>query len=192
MRRFALVASQALILSCAAYAAVPSDASLKGTYALQMTQVQEVSWGKSVSATCFGVTYTQFLGGQTAATRVTAGTVKFSGAGTFSMSTTQNGGFNQAASNSTVTISCTSNPKSPYTTNAGYPVFLPAATSTVTGTYSVASSATGTMVFADSDPDEVVDISLGQFSTSGVAGVVLIRQVLKNNGDYSTGIAVLN
>lgn len=191
MKRLALAVFPGLFLSLAAFAATPSNASLKGTYAFQMSKVQEVSWWKTVSATCFGVKYTVTLGGQTASTKVTEGTGTFNGTGSFSISATNYGEFDQTDSANTVSISCTGNPKQPYTTNSGYPVFFPSSNQTVTGTYSVTSAGTGTMIFANSTPEEDMDFSLGQLNSTGVASVVLMRQVRKNNGEASTGIAVL-
>jgi hypothetical protein len=191
MRSFVVAVSLLLLSFSAANAATTTKASLKGAYFFQVTQVQEVSWGKQVSKTCFGTTYTFYLGGQAASTKLTTGTVTFTGSGTFSMSATQYGQFDQTASNNTVSISCTSNPKEPYTTNSGSAVFDAPSTMTMTGPYTVASNQTGTMTVSGGESDEVVDLDLGQLNSSGVAGVVLISQPGKANGDYSTGVAIL-
>jgi hypothetical protein len=192
MKRCAAVTALIMLLSSAAYAAAPSEASLKGTYAFQVSDVQQVSWYKSVSATCFGIKYTSTIGGQSVANVITAGTMTFSGTGTLSsIAATKYGKLDQAASNETPTMTCTGNPNQPYTTNAGYPVFYPSAPMDTTGTYTVTSAATGTLTSAGSSADEVIDISLGQFNAAGVAGVFLMRQTEKNNGEGSTGIGVL-
>jgi len=191
MRPFAVAASLLLLSSCGAQAATSPDASLKGTYFIQISEAQEVYWSKSVSAKCFGVTYTQIRGGQTTSTKLDTGTVTFSGSGTFSMSITEYGHFNQALSENTVTMSCTNDPKSPITVSDGSAVFDAAAPMTVTGTYTITSNETGTMAFAGGKPDELVDLSLGQLNPSGVAGVVLFSGVLKPNDQISTGIAIL-
>jgi len=191
MRAFVVVASLVLLPSAAALATTPSNASLKGTYFIQLSQVQEVYWSNTVSAKCFGTTYTQVLGGQTSSTKLDIGTITFSGSGTFSMSVTQYGDFDQTLSNNTVTMSCTSNSKAPVTTNSGSAVFDAAAPMSITGTYTVTSSETGTMTFAGGKSDEIVDLSIGQLNSSGVAGVVLINQVLKPNNQLATGIAIL-
>jgi len=191
MKRIAFAASVVLLLSCAAYAATPSAASLKGAYAFQSSRVQTVYWGKTVSATCFAITYTMWLGGQSTGTRVDAGVITFSGTGTFSINVTQYGDFDQADSNNTVSITCTGNPKQPYTTNSGYPVFYPSSAITDTGSYTVGATGIGTFDFTGGKPDEAGAISLGQYNSSGLAGVVLMRQVLHNNGELSTGIAIL-
>jgi len=191
MRRCALIAFTALFLVCAAHAASPSNASLKGVYAFQISEVQQVSWNKTVSATCFGTTYTTTIGGQASDTNITAGTLTFSGSGTFSLSATEYGKFDLAASNNTPTITCTGNPQQPYTTNAGYPVYFASSAQSGSGTYHVGTGGNGTMTLAGSKADEVIDISLGQFNASEVSGVFLMRQPIKNNGEGSTGTAVL-
>src|SRR5580658_11226064 len=84
MNRCAAVSSLSLLLCSAAFAAPPSLSSLKGTYAIQTTQAQAVFWSKTVSVTCPGVTYTATLGGQAADNVIIAGTITFSGAGSFS------------------------------------------------------------------------------------------------------------
>jgi len=191
MRAFVVAASLVLLSSCAALAATPSNASLKGTYFIQISQVKEVYWSKSLSATCFGVTYNQFLGGQSSSTKLDTGTITFSGSGTFSMSVTQYGNFDQTLSNNTVTMSCTSNSKAPIITNSGSAVFDAAAPMTITGTYTITSNETGTMSFAGGNSNELVDLSIAQLNSSGVATVVLVSQVLKPNDQLASGIAIL-
>jgi len=190
--KVSLVAASLLLLSSSvALAASPSNASLKGTYAFQSTQVEQVSWGKTVSATCFGVKYTLTLGGQSVGTQIIAGTANFSGTGAFSINATQTGKFDDAASNNTVSIACTSNPKAPYTTNSGSAVFFPAETVSIAGTYSVTSAGTGTMTIEDGGETDVSDISLGQYNASGVAGAFLLLDNSMGSGRGSTGIAIL-
>lgn len=180
-----------LLLPCAGYAASPADASLKGTYAFQMSQSELVTWQRLVSVTCFGVTYTHEPSGMSVDTQVIAGTVTFSGSGTFSMAITKYGVFDQAASNATVSASCTGNPHAPVTTNGGHPVLSNGVESTTTGTYTVGSDGTGTFTLAGSNSDEVIDLLLGQFNGENVATQVLFRQVLKNNGNGATGVGIL-
>jgi hypothetical protein len=191
MRSFVVAVSLLLLSFSAANAVTPSKASLKGTYFFQVTQVEVVSWGKTVSATCFGTKYSFFVSGQAVANKVNFGTVAFNGTGTYSMSTSEAGELNQTASNNTVSITCTSNRSQPYTTNSGSPVFEAPSPTTMSGSYTVASDQTGTMTLSDPDGEQIIDLSLGDLNASGVAGVVLISQPGKKDGNYTTGIAIL-
>jgi hypothetical protein len=191
MKRFAVAVSLLLLASCAAHAATTTNASLKGIYFFQLTQVSEVYWGKNVSITCFKNNYSMWLGGQQASTKLTTGTINASGAGSFTISATQYGVFNPTASNATVSISCGSSSKNPIVTNSGSAVFDPPTTLATTGNYTVTSSGTGTMTLAGGKSSELIDISLGQLNGSNVAGVVLISQPYKPNANYNTGIAIL-
>jgi hypothetical protein len=191
MRRCASIALIALFLVCAAHAATPSDASLKGVYAFQFSNVQQVGWYKTVSATCFGTLYTMTIGGTASDTEINAGTFTFSGSGTFSFSATKYGQFDQAASNNTPTMTCTGNARQPYTYNSGYPVYFSPSAQSGSGTYHVGSLGNGTITPAGSNTNEVIDISLGQFNAAGVSGIFLMRQSLKNNGEGTMGTAIL-
>jgi len=180
----------ALLLSSAAYAATtPSKASLSGKYFFQVTTVNQVSWFKTVSATCFGTKYTLNLGGQSVGTELYEGVVNFTGSGTFSLTMTQFGNFDQTSSNNTVSITCTGNKNSPYTYNNGSAIFFGPQNATASGTYTVNSDGTGVMNV--SGPDAVVlTLSLGQFSSAGVAQAALIRQTTDQAGAASSGIAI--
>jgi hypothetical protein len=191
MQRPAVAILLGLLLPCAAFAVTPSKASLKGAYAFQMTTVQQVSWWKTVSATCFGHKYTVTLGDSTVDTVLMAGTATFNGAGGFSANFTEYGDFNEAASANTVSIACTSNPNQPYTTNSGHAIFYSPSTLAFTGTYTVASTGIGSMSVLDPNGTVVIDMSLGQFNSAGVSGVVLLRQVTREAGDASSGMAIL-
>ncbi|MGB6690736.1 MAG: hypothetical protein WBE76_23110 [Terracidiphilus sp.] len=193
MKRIALLASLVFVLSGAAQAASPSKASLKGTYFLQFTKAQSISWGKQLSVKCFGVTYNQFVGGSSVNTQITYGTVTFSGAGTLNVVLTDSADLDQDASNDSVSLSCTSNPKQPITSNSGNPVFAAGTQDTVTGTYTVASNSTGVLTPADpSTNGKGIEMKLGAFNGDNIATVVLMMQ-LKTNGDgeNSSGVAIL-
>jgi hypothetical protein len=185
-----VAASLVLYASSAAYAANPSNASLKGTYAFQSSKVYEVGWGKTVSITCSGVTYMVTLGGQAVTNQVIAGTVTFSGTGTMTISATEYGNFDQTESNNSVSIACTGNSKAPYAINNGSAMFDAAVPVTASGTYTVNSTGTGTLTIVDNGT-ETSNISLGQYNASGVATSVLLLDSSKGQGKVATGIAIL-
>ncbi|MGB6689541.1 MAG: hypothetical protein WBE76_17030 [Terracidiphilus sp.] len=151
MKRIAVVSSMFFVMINAAFAVTPSEGSLKGVYVFQFFQATENYWQKTVSITCGGLTETFTGSGQTAATEIVHGTMNFTGAGTVSATFTEYGQFNQAASDDTVTIACSGNPRSPFTTNNGHPVFDEAVDGTDTGTYIFGSNGSnhgGTVTFA--------------------------------------------
>ncbi|MGB6688900.1 MAG: hypothetical protein WBE76_13785 [Terracidiphilus sp.] len=191
MKRIAFLASLLLLLSGAAPAASPSKASLKGAYFFQFTKADSISWGKQLSVKCFGITYNEFVGGSQANTQMTYGTMTFSGSGTFSVVQTEAGDLNQSASNDTVSLSCTTNPKQPITSTSGNPVFEVGTTSTLTGNYTVDSNSTGVLTLAGSD-NKGVDLKLGAFNSDNIATVVLMIQLKANGaGENSSGVAIL-
>lgn len=191
MKHLAFAVCLGLFLACAAYAATPtpSKASLSGTYAFQMTTVNQLYWNKTVSATCSGTKYTLNLGGQSVGTQLYEGAVTFTGSGTFSLTMTQYGNFDQTDSNNTVSIACTGNKNSPYTTNNGSAVFYSPSTVTGSGTYTVNSNGTGTMDVSGQG-GAVLNLTLGQLNSTGVAQIVLLRLVTGEPGEPSTGIAI--
>src|SRR6202011_9945 len=135
-------------LSLAAFAQTYSNASLSGSYTTQTTQAQYGTWQKSANCTYNGNTVTASGGGQTVSTRVGNGVLTFDGIGNVSGSYAQAGNFNQTKSNATVfiTFSSTCVP----TINNGRAVFDAATTSTVTATYQVQSTGSGSMTVTGS------------------------------------------
>jgi hypothetical protein len=192
MKRIALGAIAGLILSLAAHAANPSNASLKGAYFIQMTTVKMVGWSKSFSITCYGTKFTVGVSGQALDTELITGMVTFTGTGTFSGSVTQSGEFDQTASANTTTVTCSGSAKSPgYITNTGYAVYDAPSTSSASGTYTVASAGTGTMMVQTGQGEAPLVLSLGDFNSANVAGVVLLTKTAGDEWEPSVGTAVL-
>jgi hypothetical protein len=160
---------------------------LKGVYVFQFFQTTENHWKKTVSVTCFGVTGTYTGSGQTATTEIVHGTMNFTGAGTVSTTFTEFGGFNQAASDDTITIACTGNPKSPFTYNNGYAVFDEVAVAgTDTGTYTLGSNGStygGIITFA------ARTVGLGKFSydAAGFNSTTNLFSTINLRTDWGTG-----
>jgi len=148
------------------------------------------SWSKTVSVTCGGIQYTYAGGGSTVVTVLMQGTATFTGTGTFSGSMTEWGDINQTASNNTVTIKCTGNPNQPYTTNSGNPVYNTPETLTVSGTYTITSSGIGTMT-VNLEGVEPMNLILGELSSTGVTGFVMMRQIESNDEVDSFGVLML-
>jgi hypothetical protein len=180
------------VLSNAAYAFTPTEATLKGVYQFQFSQTGLDVWSNTISLTCFGKKYTVTAGGQTVATSVTYGTFTFNGAGAVSAAYTESGQFDQAASDSTVSVACSSNPDSPYVVNVGHAVFSGGTEGAGTGTYTVHANPGGA---GDGGAISIgsgvpIDFALTGLNNSNIAGTLLLRQ-MKNSGNASLGIAVL-
>jgi hypothetical protein len=193
MKHITLLTSVLMLLPCAGYAASPSNASLKGSYAFQFTQTQTVTWSRSISIKCSGTTYSVTPFGQSIGTQILVGTMTFSGSGTITISYTEYGVFNQDASNAAASASCTGNPNAPVSYNPGNPVFDNDITESNSGTYTIGSSGSGSLTLAakGSDKETILNAVLGDFNASGVAQVLLFMQANKNGGNGGTGTAIL-
>jgi len=192
MKRIALGVIAGLVLSLAAHAASPSNASLKGAYFFQVTSVKMVSWSKSFSITCYGTRFTGGASGQAVDTDLVTGLFTFTGTGTYSGSATQSGEFDQAASANTITVTCSGSAKSPgYNVNSGHAVYDAPTTSSASGTYTVTSAGTGTMMIQTGMGEEPLAMSLGDFNSANVAGVVLLTMTAGDPGEPTVGTAVL-
>jgi hypothetical protein len=119
-----------------------SNASLQGTYAYQLTEIEEVHWQNTVSCWSYGEEFTWTGYGQSAITVVSNGLLTADGHGNIAGSQTQRNMFDQAGSDNTVTITCVS--PTQQVTNSGRVVYLPPETSTIKGTYSTEPNGTGT------------------------------------------------
>lgn len=188
MKRLALISSLLFVLTQAAYAVTPSETSLKGGYVFQFFQTTENYWSKTVSVKCGGVTATFTGGGQTAATEIVHGVMTFSGAGTESAVFTEYGQFNQAASDDTVTITCSGNPNAPFTENQGHAVFMGNVEGTDTGTYNVGYNGTNYGGLLTFSPRLSPAVGLGKISydLAGLSSANLFSTMLLRP-DETTG-----
>jgi len=152
----------------------------------------ENGWSKSFSITCYGTKFTVGVSGQALDTELITGMVTFTGTGTFSGSVTQSGEFDQTASANTTTVTCSGSAKSPgYITNTGYAVYDAPSTSSASGTYTVASAGTGTMMVQTGQGEAPLVLSLGDFNSANVASVVLLTKTAGDEWEPSVGTAVL-
>src|SRR5208283_723045 len=141
MRTILCAICLALVAVSASFAKTPSDASLKGEYSLQLTDVHFEQWSASINCpNPGGNEYTLIFGGSDVTNDTGLGTITFDGKGNVTGTVTQYGKFDQTASNATVVPSCTQGEAS-----NGNAVYDPPVASTFTGTYSIQSTGLGTM-----------------------------------------------
>jgi hypothetical protein len=115
-----------------------TDASIKGTYAFQLSSPKFEGWSASITCPNGQVTF----GGNTVSTQSVQGTITFDGKGNITAGAyTQYGQFDQGLSNATVVPSC-----APAQGSNGYAVYDPPVTGgTLTGTYSIEAGDIGTI-----------------------------------------------
>jgi hypothetical protein len=166
----------------------PTAASVIGTYQFQATQVRQESWSASITCTYgqYSMTYTE--GGQASPTKVSYGTMNFDGRGNFSILDTEAHIFDQAASNATVVIHCPATLTGQVTYNPGCAVYDAPVTKTMTGTYSVNGSGSGSFLVSG-ESNNGLDFDLTAFNNAGIATVLLVRS-FSTEIDQTTGVAV--
>jgi hypothetical protein len=138
MSRITKVFTICLLFVGPCFAGTSTNASIKGTYAFQLSSAKFEGWSASITCPNGQVTF----GGNTVATQSVQGTITFDGKGNITSGAfTQYGQFDQALSNATVVPSCT-----PGQGSNGYAVYDPPVTGgTLTGTYSIEAGDVGTM-----------------------------------------------
>ena len=191
----AIVFALLLVLAGNGYAATPSNASLSGSYNFHLTTTKEAYW--SASKTCGPTTkqYTAFVDGFTAYTQLVRGVMTFDGRGNVTKVVyTQVNKFDQAATDATIKITCTTN--GGWTSNNVQPVFYAPAAGSGSGTYSAASTGSGSITLevhdtgSTTDNSVQLDFDLGG-ADSGIASTVLLRSPdTFNSHDFDTGTAV--
>jgi hypothetical protein len=130
--------------------AATTDASVKGTYAFQLSNAHYQGWSGTITCPTNNPsgpsTFTITFGGNSLSNESIQGVMTFDGKGNITSGTyTQYGQFDQALSNATVQPSCT-----PGQGSNGYAVYDPPTLGTVTGTYSIEANATGTLTLIPS------------------------------------------
>jgi hypothetical protein len=115
------------------------------------------------------------------------GTVNFDGAGSLNTTYTNIGQINQAASNNTVQIKFNSQCQV-ISNNGGHIVYIAPATQTQSGTYSVQTNGTGTILLTGSTNPLL--FQLAGTNGSGISTTVLMNNTQVNGQSISFGIAV--
>jgi hypothetical protein len=173
------------------FAATSTDASIKGTYAFQLSSAKFEGW--SASITCPNGQEITF-GGNTVATQSVQGTITFDGKGNITSGAfTQYGQFDQGLSNATVVPSCT-----PGQGSNGYAVYDPPVPGgTLTGTYSIEAGDIGTMIpipsTGDGDPATFYITLSGAAAVKSTIFMVAVDGANSNspNREEISGTAVL-
>ena len=186
-----------LMFAGGSFAATPSLASLNGTYVFHVTSTKEAFWSASKACTNGTSKYTAYSNNWSAYTQLVYGVVTFDGKGHVTSATfTQENKVNQAASDATIVITCTSN--GGWSSNGGNIVYDAPAAGTATGTYAVEAAGTDepegyiAMTLDSTQGDITFDLDLAGIGTNGVATMVLMRSVqTTSNKDLNTGIAIL-
>lgn len=171
-----LVAAAAILLMCGiAFGATPSATSLSGSYVFNFSQTQQAYWSKSISCTYKGDKNTYTASNWSAYTQLTYGTMTFNGKGQVTVTMTQVHMFNQDASNDSIVIKCGT--EGGYTSNGGQLVYDPAASGTMTGTYTVASDGTGSITIGTGADAGTLDFDIGGYenASAGIASTLLLR-----------------
>jgi len=176
-----------LVAVSASFATTPGNASLKGKYSFQISDVHSNQWNTSI--TCYDPQnnpYTVSAGGSNVSNDGVLGIMTFDGKGNVAGTYTQYGEFNQAASNATAVPSCTQGQG-----NNGYAVYDPPAPGTFTGTYSIQPTGFGTMDLAISGGD-APSFVLELAGTAAVRTTVFLTQFDPTTNRMETsGSAVL-
>jgi hypothetical protein len=192
--RFGCIVAALLAFSavCRAVTVEPRStvASVIGTYQFQATQVRLVSWSASITYSYdqgkYSMTYIE--GGQDSPTKVSNGTMNFDGHGNFWILNTEAHIFDQAVSNATVVITCPATLGGQVTYNPGHAVYDAPVTQTITGTYSVDGSGSGSFLVGG-ESNNGLDFDLTAFNSAGIATVLLVRS-FSTEIDQTTGVAL--
>jgi hypothetical protein len=176
-----------ILLSVAAVAQSYSDANVKGKYSVQIGTPDYYSWFKTFPCpTNAGVTFT--AGGSMTTTSVASGTATFDGAGNWSGPLTVIGKENVAATAKTMSVTWNSSCQVTKVNN-GHVVYLAPATSTLTGTYAINSTGTGTLTIVGQTGS--LSIQLTATNGAGISTTALLTSTQMTGQSVGTGIAVL-
>jgi hypothetical protein len=173
-------------VAATAFAATPTNASLKGPYSFQLSSSHLNQWYASINCTnAQGGTYTVSAGGSEVSGQSIQGVVTFDGKGNATGTYTQYGSFDQADSNATVVPSCSGS------SNNGNSVYDPPVTGTFTGTYTIQPTGQGALVLNISN-GETVDFVLELASTAAVRTSILMTEYDSTTHKVDvSGVAIL-
>ena len=175
-----------LVAVSASFAATPTDASLKGSYSLQLASIHLEQWSATINCSNpGGGQYTLSFGGSTVDNQPGLGVITFDGKGNVTGSATIYGQFDQNLTTATVVPSCT-----PGGGSNGNAVYDPPMVATFTGTYSIQPTGQGTMNLAISTGDTNTFV-LELAGAAAVRTTVFIVQFDSNNRVEVSGSAVL-
>jgi len=183
VKHLALITSFVLI-SVAALAQTYTDANLDGGYAFQSTNPQTYTWFKvfkcpTNSAVTYGVT-----GSQTTQ-QIGHGVATFDGNGNVSITQTNIGNFNSAASANTTSVTWNSSCQVT-SVNTGHVVYAASTTKTMTATYSVQSNGTGTVTSSGGTSTFI----LAGTNSSGISTTIFIAGKVVNGQTINAITAV--
>jgi len=176
-----------LLVSCAAvFGQTYSDASLNGAYATQSWESVNLTWSKTFTCpTKPTITYTAV--GSVVTQQISYGTFTANGAGSYTLTTTNTGLMNTAAT--VKTMSVTWNSACQVTAvKSGSVVYNAPVTQTGSGPYTVSSTGTGTFTPPGVNQSPY-KIKLAATNSAGISTTILFSQQV--NGQPTTaGIAV--
>lgn len=179
------------LFAASSFAATPSNESLKGSYAFQLSTPKLAFWSNSKSCKQDGNTITYYASNWATYSELVYGVATFDGAGHVSLTFTKEGEVNQDASNATIEITCTAQG---FTNTGGSIVYEPAQNGTGSGSYTVESTGSGSMTFsvAGQSGSMTINFELAGFATNGVASTALLNfEEGQSDKRIGTGTAVL-
>lgn len=175
----------AILTTSTAFAQTYSNANLNGAYSFQFGSAQTYNWSKTFTCPSNStVSYT--VNSSITGTDVVFGVATFDGNGNVSLSITEIGRENQAASANTTSVTWNSACQV-VSVNNGHIIYQVAATKTQTGTYSISSNGTGTMSETGSSQSQTLLLTA---TSGGISSTVLITNPQVNGKTLGTGIAV--
>jgi hypothetical protein len=176
-----------LMISGAAVAQTYSNASLSGNYFFHSETPVQYSWSKTFSCpTSTTVKYTTHNSITT--TSGGRGIITMNGAGGYTMTVTNYGKLNATASANTMSVTWNSSCQVT-AVNPGSVVYLATVTATGSGTYSVSSNGTGTLVPPGTNPTTQL-LQLGEMDGANLSHTVLFTDQQVTGKGIGTGIAV--
>ena len=183
MKHRALIISL-LLLSAAAMAQTYSDANLNGAYAFQSTNPQTYMWFKLFTCPT-NSTITFGVNGSQTTQQIQYGVATFDGKGNLTVSQTTIGNFNSTASANTTSVTWNSSCQVT-AVNTGHLVYAASTTKTMTATYSVQSSGTGTITSSGGTSTFI----LAGTNSSGISTTIFIAGKVVNGQTINAITAV--
>jgi hypothetical protein len=185
VKKLGWIIAVVLLLATSLLAQTYTNANLNGVYSVQFSSPQTYSWSKTFSCpTNSQITFT--VNTSITGNQVSVGNATFDGNGNVSVTLTQTGSENQAASANTTSVTWNSSCQVTGVNN-GRVIYLATSTKTQTGTYSIQSNGTGTMSETGSSQSQTLLLAA---TTGGLSTTVLITNPQVNGKIMGTGIAV--